>query len=380
MAATHALALTLGAGHRRVHTKEKLPRTTIYFSRELKQSMDPEGQILMKSSYVLDYAPGQRAFVMARPFVIYAMHFGEVSQGSWLSDWYEFALAVAPYLRWFVKDLYLLLLWFKTSSLARFWLCIGGFCSVSMVRERARSRRGSAWDAHRAQRRRKTQLERALSLASSILRKKAREERRKLLDIIAEQKDGGSREGLISKLSIVRDAEPELALSTCIVEEDPTIGDLPCMEAPQAMESSARTVICDDYVPGCIVEEVPWTDDPPPPHAEKTLGNEFREEKSRVAADAGEEMNSGTAHSNGSGGDLHGFLLSDEHLALVFELCSHLADVELRTLLMSQRLDILLDAFSGAPAQHKCPLCAQEFAIPARHAWQASEGDDAMGE
>jgi hypothetical protein len=146
------------------------------------------------------------------------------------------------------------------------------------------------------------------------------------------------------------------------------------------MESSARTVICDDYVPGCIVEEVPWTDDPPPPHTEKTLGNEFREEKSRVAADAGEEMNSGTAHINGSGGDLHGFLLSDEHLALVFELCSHLADVELRTLLMSQRLDILLDAFSGAPAQHKCPLCAQEFAIPARHAWQASEGDDAMGE
>jgi hypothetical protein len=171
MAATHALALTLGAGHRRVHTKEKLPRTTIYFSRELKQSMDPEGKILMKSSSVLDYKPGQRAFVMARLFVIYAMHFGEVSQGSWLSDWYEFDLAVAPYLRWFVKDLYLLLLWFKTSSLARFWLCIGGFFSVSMVRERARSRRGSAWDAHRAHRRRKTQLERALSLASSILHK-----------------------------------------------------------------------------------------------------------------------------------------------------------------------------------------------------------------
>jgi hypothetical protein len=382
MAATHALALTLGAGHRRVYTTAKLPRATIHFSRELKQIMDPEGQIIMKSSYELDYAPGQRAFVLAlaRPFVIYAMHFGEASQGSLFSDCYEFALVAAPCLRRFVRDLHLLLLLFKTSRLTRFWLYIGGFCSVSMVRERVRPRWGSAWDAHRAQRRRKKQLECALSLASSILRKKAREERRKLLDIIIEQKAEGSREGSISKLSNVRDAEPEVAPSTCIVEEDPTIGDLPCMEVPQAMKSSARALICDDYVPGCIIEEVPWTDDLPSLHAEKTMGNEIREEKSKVAADSGVEMDPGTAPSSGSSGGLHGFLLSDEHLALVFELRSHLADVELRTLLMNQRLDILLDAFSGAPAQHKCPLCAQEFAIPARYAWQASDDDGAMGE
>ena len=91
-------------------------------------------------------------------------------------------------------------------------------------------------------------------------------------------------------------------------------------------------------------------------------------------------MDSGTAPRSGSGGGMHGFLLSDEHLALVFELRSHLADMELRTLLMSQRLDILLGAFSGALAQHKCPLCAQEFAIPARYTWQAGEGDGATGD
>jgi hypothetical protein len=175
MAATHALVLTLGAGHRRVYMTAKLPRATIYFSRELMQIMDPEGQILMKSSYVLDYAPGQREFVMAltRLFVIYAIYFGEASQGSLFSDFYEFA----PCRRGLVRDFHLLLLWFKTSRLERFRLCIGGICSVPMVREHARPRRGSAWDAHRAQHRRKKQLDCDLSLASSILHQKVREER-----------------------------------------------------------------------------------------------------------------------------------------------------------------------------------------------------------
>jgi hypothetical protein len=170
MASTHALVLTLGAGHRRVYMTAKLPRATIYFSRELMQIMDPEGQILMKSSYV----PGQREFVMAlaRLFVIYAIYFGEASQGSLFSDFYEFA----PCRRGLVRDFHLLLLWFKTSRLERFRLCIGGIFSVPMVRERARPCRGSAWDAHRAQHRRKKQLDCALSLASSILRQKAREE------------------------------------------------------------------------------------------------------------------------------------------------------------------------------------------------------------
>jgi hypothetical protein len=374
MAATHALALTMGAGHRRDHTTARLPRATIYSSREFRPVMDSEGQISMEPSYELYYEPGQSEFAMsfARPFTISAMHFGEAFQGSLFSG--------KTRLRRFVRDLHLLLLLFGTFSLALFFLGTCIHYPVSMVRERARSRRGSAWDAHRAQRRRKKQLECALSLASSILRKKAREERRRLLDTIVEQKAGCSREGLISKLSNVRDAEPEVALPTCIVEEDPSIGDLPCIEAPRAMESSVRALIREDDVPGCIIEETPWPGDLPSFHAEKTTDNEVRAEQRKVAADLDEEMDSGTAPRSGSGGGMHGFLLSDEHLALVFELRSHLADMELRTLLMSQRLDILLGAFSGAPAQHKCPLCAQEFAIPARYTWQAGEGDGATGD
>jgi hypothetical protein len=374
MAATHALALTMGDGHSRDHTKARLPRATIYSSREFRSDMDLEGRISMEPSYGFYFEPGQSEFAMsfARPFTISSMHFGEAFQG--------FLFSGKTRLRRLARDLHLLLFSFGTFSLALHFL---GTCihhPVSMVRERARSRRGSAWDAHRAQRRRKKQLECALSLASSILRKKARAERRMLLDTIVEQRAGCSREGLISNLSDVREAEPEVALPTCIVEEDPSIGDLLCIEEPRAMEGSVRALNREDDVPGCIIEETPWPGDLPSFHAEKTADNEVSAEQRKVAADMDEEMDSGTAPRSGSGGGLHGFLLSDEHLALVFELRSHLADMELRTLLMSQRLDILLGAFSGAPAQHKCPLCAQEFAIPARYTWQAGEGDGATGD
>jgi hypothetical protein len=104
--------------------------------------------------------------------------------------------------------------------------------------------------------------------------KKRVKEKRKLLDIIAERKEEGSREGSFSNLDNAREAEPEFALTTCIVEEDPTIGDLPGMEAPQAMESPVRALTCFDYVPGCIVEEVPWSD-------EKTPGNEIARKRVR---------------------------------------------------------------------------------------------------
>jgi len=201
-----------------------------------------------------------------------------------------------------------------------------------------------------------------------------------LLDTIVEQKAGCNREGLISNLSNMRDAELEVALPTCIVEEDPSIGDLPCFEVPRTMECSVRAFISEDDVPGCIIEEIPWMGDSPSSHAEKTMDNEPPTEQRQDMADSEEELGSGTAPRSGLGGEMHGFLLSDEHLALVFELRSHLAGMEFRMLLMSQHLDILLGAFSRAPTQHKCPLCAQEFAIPARSTWQAGEGDDATGD
>ena len=65
------------------------------------------------------------------------------------------------------------------------------------------------------------------------------------------------------------------------------------------------------------------------------------------------------------GGSLHGSIIKDEHLALLFDLRGHLSDLEHRALLMGQRMDMLFDAFSNAPAKRRCPLCAQAFAIPA---------------
>jgi hypothetical protein len=75
------------------------------------------------------------------------------------------------------------------------------------------------------------------------------------------------------------------------------------------------------------------------------------------------------------GGELHGFLPREEHLSLVFELRGHMSDLEHCALLMGQRLDMLLDAYSGALARRKCPLCAQSFAIPAGSTWKTNDGN-----
>jgi hypothetical protein len=82
---------------------------------------------------------------------------------------------------------------------------------------------------------------------------------------------------------------------------------------------------------------------------------------------------------NDVGNGLHGSFLHAEHLALVFELRGHMADLEHRALLMGQHLDLLLDAYSNAPTKRKCPLCAQAFAIPAGSVWQTSKGDGSPG-
>jgi hypothetical protein len=67
-------------------------------------------------------------------------------------------------------------------------------CSSYMARKRGRPRRGAAWEAQKEQRRRKEQLERALALATSILRQRARAERMARLATIAEPGVGCSRD------------------------------------------------------------------------------------------------------------------------------------------------------------------------------------------
>jgi hypothetical protein len=244
-----------------------------------------------------------------------------------------------------------------------------------MVRKRGKPRRGSAWDAHKAQRRREEELERALALASSILRKKARVERRALLNTIVEQGAGCSR--------AEKETETADLFPICVVEEDLSIGDLPCDEKPSAMETFSRQgTKCiptkEDDLPGCVVEEIPWTGDLQATGAEKIVKAETVVVQRKLAVGIGEAVELKTAPPSGLGGGTHGPLLSDEHLALVFELRSHISDLEHRALLMGQRMDLLLDAFSGAPAQRKCPLCTQTFAIPAG-TWQTGGSDTSPG-
>jgi hypothetical protein len=56
-----------------------------------------------------------------------------------------------------------------------------------------------------------------------------------------------------------------------------------------------------------------------------------------------------------------------EQLALVFELRSQMADQIHRDILMHQRIDMLYEAYSNAPADQKCPTCARPFVLQTRN-------------
>jgi hypothetical protein len=334
------------------------------------------------SGYVFSCEPEQRgnapaaAMLVAWLFTTFSLHSDKNFQG-WLS------LCVPRQSR-FACALHLqpLSSWTFSLALQSIGICIHP--PDTMARKRGRPRRGSAWDAHRAQRRRKEQLERALALASSILRKKARAERRALLDTIAEPGVGCSREDMTFKPSDKKEAETEDMFPTCVVEEDLSIGDLPSVEKPRAMETTSREgTKCisarEDDFPGCIVEEIPWPGVLQAAGAMGTVEAEIAAVQRKLAVGIGEALELKFTPPSGSGGGTHGSLLSNEHLALVFELRGHMSDLEHRALLMGQRMDLLLDAFSGAPAQRKCPLCAQAFAIPAGTTWQTGGSDTSPG-
>jgi hypothetical protein len=298
--------------------------------------------------------------------------------------------------------------WFTLISLHPH--CIVIYSLAIMTRKRGRPRRGSAWYTHKAQRQRKEKLERALSLATSILRKKARADQLALHAIIAETGAGCSSETTTIQSEIRPEDGVADAFPTCYVEEIPFM-ELATTPEPQAMEtnhqdgSGPKFALADD-IPGCIVEEIPWPGDySPTSHARQATFEEVNRDKDRAEENADEnnparkeeaagaelmELEAGGGATvemrdvilddagNGLHG-LHGSFLRAEHLALVFELRGHMADLEHRALLMGQRLDLLLDAYSNAPAKRKCPLCAQAFAIPAGSTWQTSKGDGSPG-
>jgi hypothetical protein len=125
------------------------------------------------------------------------------------------------------------------------------------------------------------------------------------------------------------------------------------------------------------VEEIPWPGD----DICSCHGAQANEAGSKGAeADAEQRVfEAGSEAAVDVCGNMHGSLIQEEHLALMFDLRGHLSDLEHRALLMGQRMDMFLDAFSNAPAKRKCPLCAQAFAILAGTTRQTSEDDRSPG-
>jgi hypothetical protein len=308
---------------------------------------------------------------------------------------------------WFFRSSHMVLLWFwrsgcctecltpwytslrwsfgaETSALTPLQpVCTSGRKLNNMPRKRGVPRRGSNWYARKEQRQRKEQLERALVIATSMLRQRARAEEKALLSTIAEKKTECSNLGSVNL--------EEQLYSGCIVEEELSPEDLSTMAAPSdRMEAGSgdehHTFRMDDDLPGCIIEEeTPWQSMDTPFAAEDAQGDvkqlENRSGGQEVEFEGGDMLGKQMENSSGGqedefdGGDMHGFLSREEHLSLLFELRGHMADLEHRALIMGQRLDILFDAHSGAPTRRRCPLCSQSFAIPAGSTWKTNEGD-----
>jgi hypothetical protein len=155
----------------------------------------------------------------------------------------------------------------------------------------------------------------------------------------------------------------------CYVEETPCPKDFTTTLEPQAIEpetpvgSALKGEPAEEF-PICYVEEISWSDDYiPTRHAEKVMNDDeaLNSACARINVDkAREGMNMEVGNetfSEAVTNDLHGPLLRVEHLALVFELRGHMADLEHRALLMGQHLDLLLDVYSNAPTKRKCPMC-----------------------
>jgi hypothetical protein len=267
-------------------------------------------------------------------------------------------------------------------------------CST-MPRERGKPRRGSAWYTHAAQRQRRQHMERALSLANSILRQRARVAH---LALHAPAIESAMEEHAQTPptldnwqpTGITQEENPPTAPETLAgssmrgrLEEDfPTcyVEEIPYTEDTQARDNT-RGRLCEDF-PTCYVEEVPYMDVVSQGTCAVTVHHTdiAAMEKDEASAEAGTVI-PGEADTKGmharSGAQPP--FLHVAHLDLVFELRGQMADQEHRALLMGQRLDMLLDAYSNAPTNRKCPTCAQPFVIQARAAWQEDEGDRPPG-
>jgi hypothetical protein len=226
-------------------------------------------------------------------------------------------------------------------------------------------------------------------LATSILRKKKRVERRARLAIIAEPGVGSSQHVKGYESEALQKGGPEEEFPPCIVVEDPSMED---MSFPVQSRVATHQEACKpsptllDDTPGCIVEEIPWPgDDTCSCQGTQAIDAGLKDAEAIVEQKGAEANVEQEGHEAGSevaedvGGSMHNLLIRDEHLALMIDIRGHLSDLEYRALLMGQRMDMLFDAFSNAPAKRRCPLCVQDFAILAGTSRHASKDDRSRG-
>jgi hypothetical protein len=164
--------------------------------------------------------------------------------------------------------------------------------------------------------------------------------------------------------------EPDEEFPICYVEETPCLDDIATALEPQATDTKRRR-LCED-IPTCYVEEMPYEDEGSKRACVVMMHHTdiVAMDKDKAEAKAGKET-SGEAVTN----ELHAPLLRATHLDLVFELRGQMADQEHKALLMGHCLDLLLNAYSNAPANRKCPTCAQSFVIQAKSTCQEDESD-----
>lgn len=244
MAATHKLALTMGDGHSCSHrTEGLLPRAIIYDHSALGMGEVKCGQVTSTPGYLIFYKPGQSGTAPALALLL--------AGTLWCSPAF-----IAPRLSVFSLyfSLYARALHLKLLSSWLICLSLHSLYSFTMARKRGRPRRGVSWDAHKAQRRQKEQLERALALTTSILRKKARAEKLALLATIAKPGVGCSRDVKINTPEDRQEAGTEEEFPPCIVVEDLFMEDLSMVEKTRATEAThreERTPILaqEDYTP-----------------------------------------------------------------------------------------------------------------------------------
>jgi hypothetical protein len=145
-----------------------------------------------------------------------------------------------------------------------------------------------------------------------------------------------------------QDAGTEKEFPPCVVVEDPFMEDLTIVEKTRATEATHQekhtpNPTQDNYIPGCIVEETPWPgDDNVSSH--DIQAKEAGTTGAKVVVEQREfDVGSGVAmDSVDVGGSLHGSLLLEEHLALVFDLRGHMSDLEHRARIMGQSINLVV--------------------------------------